>query len=246
MFIWNQRADQGKSLPEELLNAHSVHRVRIATAFFSAKGLALLQRMKERYQLERENIVLYLSSEFSMDQPDQLLAALTEICETRISFRRMFHPKVYDLQGEEDKLIFGSANFTGGGMADNVEFISVLHPNQQQKEEVHSFFAYCDTISLPVDEEMIRFYEENGSAFAAFQSEQKAMKRRLSGYIKQEVSALQTAGVRQPRKADQEKLIAACSTALLIAATLPSPKICSRPQASAAAVCPSTCKTVKK
>lgn len=246
MFIWNHSLDHERTLPEELLNSSSVRQVRIATAFFSTKGLALLRRMKEQYQLEKEDIVLYMSSEFSMDNPGQLLTALAEVCQTRVVFQRMFHPKVYFLQGAEDKLIFGSANFTGGGMGDNVEFVSVICPDDQQTEVVNRFFAYCNTVSLPVDGDMIAFYEENASAFTEFQSAQKSMKRRLSGYIKKEVAMMHTADHQCRRKGGQDRGLAACSAIFLIAAKLPSLRMCSKQQASSAAVCPSTCKTSRK
>lgn len=181
-FFWNYKTDEIDSLTEELLNCKSVRSIQIATAFLSARGITVLRKMREKYRLQGSDITLYLSCSFSMNQPHELLADVREICQTRMVFERKFHPKVYLLQGAEDKLIFGSANFTYGGLVENVEFGSVTRPDRHQLEMTERFFDYCRTISVPLDDDIIAFYRAGAADFARMQAEQKKIQKKLCGY----------------------------------------------------------------
>ncbi|MDD2217643.1 MAG: phospholipase D family protein [Eubacteriales bacterium] len=183
MFYWNYKNDEIESLTEELLNCGEVQSIRIATAFLSGRGISVLRKMQKKYNISRSDIVLYLSCSFSMNKPHELLKELKDICQARLVFSRKFHPKVYLLQGNENKLIFGSANFTYGGLEENIEFGSVIRPDRHQLEMVQNFFSYCEEVSIPLEEEIIAFYKESEADFARLHKEQQRVQRKLCGYL---------------------------------------------------------------
>jgi len=186
VFLWNDKSDDSDYLADELLSCTSVERLQIATAYFSKTGLEILVRMIERYNLRRDKVTIFLGSSFSMNAPHELLFALDKICETRIVFNRAFHPKVYYLQGIENKLIFGSANFTNGGLSKNIEFFSKTIPNEQEAAYLRKFFAYCRTMSTPLNPEIISFYKSNSPEIARINKEQNKLIKKLSGYLRQD------------------------------------------------------------
>ena len=234
MFLWNGRGDDGIELVDELLSYESVDSVKIATAFFSKTGLEILIKMIERYNLRKDEVTLYLGSTFSMDNPHELLNELKAISETRIVFSRIFHPKVYFLQGQKNTLIFGSANFTNGGMSRNIEFYTTMIPNEHELATLRKFFAYCHTMSNPIDSDIIDFYKSNTTEIERLSKEQDKMNKKLSGYLKQDDpfsfddyeltrhyfqykdyetffprnSTLNHADIRSQRKSVQEKMLA--------------------------------------
>ena len=157
-------------------------KVRIASAFLSSEGVSVLEEMKEEYGLKKTDITLYLSAEFSTHKPHELLRRLGDICVAKIIFQRGFHPKVYLINGSENKLIYGSSNFTLGGLQSNTEFDYIGVPDKAELAELEAFFEYCDSLSEPVTDDVIRFYEENAAEMAKLNDARNALGDKLHMY----------------------------------------------------------------
>jgi uncharacterized protein YktB (UPF0637 family) len=183
MFYWNTKTETGTTFSKELLSGKNIKSIIIATAFISTEGVSLLREAKAAYGMQKKDITLYISSEFSSDKPQELLQQLDDICITRIVFERTFHAKVYLLTGEENKLIFGSANFTSGGMHYNVEFDCIVVPSAEQLTSVRKFLAFCECISIPLTSNIIDYYRENAAEIEELKITQKKLRRKLSGFI---------------------------------------------------------------
>ena len=165
MFYWKKTVTNKKTLKEELLSCRAVDTVQIAVAFIESGGIKILRDIKEKYNLSNENIKLYLSEWFSNNSPGEMLEELREICSVKILLKQSFHPKVYLLTGKENKLIFGSSNFTRGGFEANIEFDSIKNPNEQEILEVQSFFKFCDAKATPVNTALINDYKKQKEFF---------------------------------------------------------------------------------
>ena len=114
-FYWHSKVDNGNTLKGELLGLDNVTMVNIASAYFSNEGLEILEELKDKYSLKKRNIYLYLSPEFSLNKPYDLLEKLREFCTVYIVFNIRFHPKVYWLKSStKSKLIFGSESHCAG------------------------------------------------------------------------------------------------------------------------------------
>jgi HKD family nuclease len=181
MYYWNQ-VSENQTLKHELLAVKGVRKVQIATAFLSKEGVNLLVEMKQVYKLKKENITLYLSSEFSGDKPHEMLRKLFIFCNVKIIFDRTFHPKAYFIGGAENKLIFGSSNFTAGGMHRNVEFNFVGVPNEHDIAEENKFFDFCNRLAVDVNDDIINYYEENYPEIEKLKSAHKKLRAKLSGF----------------------------------------------------------------
>lgn len=186
MFYWKQKTNSGTTLEDELLNCNSVGKILIASAFLSREGIRILQQIKDAYSLQKENITLYLSAQFSSDKPHETLEQLSGLCVTKILFDHSFHPKVYFLQGKPNKIIYGSSNFTEGGMAGNIEFDFIGSPSPDDIESVTSFFAYCNRRAKEVDSEVIQYYKDNQAKIADLHRTQKKLSSTLMGFTRQD------------------------------------------------------------
>ena len=148
-------------LEEELLNVEGVTEIQIATAFLSSNGVAILRKLKERYNLQKEDIKLFISKEFSMYKPHIILAQLLDLCIVKIVHDINLHAKVYLLKGKENKIIFGSSNLTTGGFQNNLEFNCIKY--EEKTELIELFFAQCEKKSMPVDEDIITAYKKHAA-----------------------------------------------------------------------------------
>ena len=184
-FYWHSKVDNGNTLKGELLGLDKVNMVKIASAYFSNEGLEILEELKDKYSLKKQNIHLYLSPEFSLNKPYDLLEKLREFCTVYIVFNIRFHPKVYWLKSSnKSKLIFGSSNFTSGGFKDNIEFDSVTETNSDDEIKLNSFFKYCNDNSQAVDNEMIKFYRDKADEIEKLKSTSKKINKALYSYEK--------------------------------------------------------------
>jgi HKD family nuclease len=189
MFYWKEKTETGTTLEAELLSCNSVKKVAIATAYLSSHGIKTLQEIKTKYSLQRKDISLYLSSSFSTDKPHEILEQLSKEYDTRIVFEPFFHPKIYFFEGEPCKLIYGSSNFTRGGMNRNVEFDFIGIPTSDDIASLSSFWNYCNSIAKPVDEEVIKFFKDNQDKIdeiAKLHSAQKKLKSTLSRFVQRD------------------------------------------------------------
>lgn len=159
MFYWDKN-DCGFELESHLQTVKNAKEIFVATAYLSIDGVNILQRFIDRCSVNRENITVCLSSEFSDDHPADILTELNKIAMVRIAKAgRLFHPKMYYIKGEtEDLLIFGSSNLTGGGFAKNIEFDSIYKPTEDEIKQVDKFIDYCLSNSEKLTESHIRFY----------------------------------------------------------------------------------------
>lgn len=161
MYYWRETVS-ATSLEKEFLSFGGIREIYIGTAFFSAEGLRILRDLVEKNNLKRSKIHIYLSDEFSQDKPDELLRQLTKIADVRVFFDYRFHAKVYWLKGETSKIIYGSSNFTAGGLTKNIEFdhIEEMDKTDVRLERFDRFFRYCEHKSVEVTQEVITYYEE--------------------------------------------------------------------------------------
>lgn len=182
MYYWKHRTEAGTTLESELLSCKSVSNVIIASAFISADGVRILRQIKDTYSLKKENITLYLSAQFSSDKPHKILEQLAELCNTKIIFDHNFHAKVYHFRGEPDKLIYGSSNFTEGGMAGNIEFDFIGTPSPDDFKSVTSFFGACERIAQRVNAEVIQYYKDIQSDIEDLHKGQRRLSAKLTGF----------------------------------------------------------------
>lgn len=187
MYYWSQSTSVA-SLEKEFISFGRIRELYIGTAFFSTEGLRILRSMAEKNGLKRSKIHIYLSDEFTQDKPHELLRQLTEIAEVRVFFDYRFHAKVYWLKGETSKIIYGSSNFTAGGLAKNIEFdhIEEMDKTDERLERFERFFKYCEHKSAEVTQEVIAYYEENQEAIEELRRSQRALKKKLKGFIRQD------------------------------------------------------------
>lgn len=185
MFYWKYKTEAGTTLKEELLSCGSVSKVMIASAFLSTEGVCILRQIKDKYSLPKESITLYLSAKFSTDKPHEILEELSELCILKIIFDQNFHSKVYLLRGNPNKLIYGSSNFTGGGMIDNVEFNFIGEPSLDDVRAINTFFDYCGNIATDVTAEVIQYYKNNQAKIKELHHSQKKLSAVLKGFTHQ-------------------------------------------------------------
>ncbi|WP_312337981.1 phospholipase D family protein [Anaerospora hongkongensis] len=181
MYYWH-----GKKLKDELLSLKAVRRVQIATAYLSWDGLKVVQEIVNLNALPKSNIVVYLSPEFSYDNPGKLLAELTKIAEAYIVTSIRFHPKVYLFEADSNKLIFGSSNLTGGGIEGNIEFDSIGEVKGTEFEQVKLFFEFCDNNATKVCDDIMAAYANQSADFTKLRAIEEEIKQNLYKYIKKD------------------------------------------------------------
>lgn len=162
-YYWHDKSNRGKTLQEELLNVDGVSEVKIATAFLSNNGLSILRKLKEHYKLEKDNIELFISQKFSVDNPHIILADLLDLCIVKIVYNINLHAKVYLIKGKENKVILGSSNLTSGGFENNLEFNCI--GNKFDISGIETFFTYCNKHSKLVDKDLIDYYARYSKEF---------------------------------------------------------------------------------
>ncbi len=182
MYYWKHKTEAGTTLEGEFLSCKSVSKVTIASAFLSAEGVRMLRQIKDRYLLQKEDITLFLSASFSSDKPGEILEQLSGLCNTKIIFDHSFHAKVYLFRGNPDKLIYGSSNFTGGGVFRNIEFDFIGTPSPDDIKSVTSFFDTCEHIAQLVDAEVVKYYKDIQSEIEELHKVQQKLSAKLSGF----------------------------------------------------------------
>ncbi|EYE87247.1 hypothetical protein Q428_14355 [Fervidicella metallireducens AeB] len=185
MYYWSQNANK-IDLEEELVCIEKVNEVYIGTAYFSNKGLRILNDIVKKNSLKKDSVNVYISNEFSQDKPHELLAELCKIAQVKIFFNHTFHPKVYLLKGSTNKVVFGSSNFTEGGFLKNIEFDSIEEVNGEKLNEIERFFKYCDFHSTMVTDDVIKYYRDNQDEIEALKQAQKKLRKKIKGYVHQD------------------------------------------------------------
>ncbi|MDU1854386.1 MAG: phospholipase D-like domain-containing protein [Clostridium baratii] len=185
VFYWHSKTEKGSTLIDELSNLDKVREINIATAYFSEEGYSILKGLQEKYNLKKSSINIFLSPEFTMKKPSELLKKLVEIANVNIIFKINFHPKVYWLKTfreNKNKLIFGSSNLTLGGFSQNLEFDRISETDRQEDRKLEIFFKYCEKNSEKVTEEIIKYYFENESRIREIESNNKKLKKLMYSY----------------------------------------------------------------
>lgn len=180
IFYWHHKNEKGKTLREELLSCDKVSKIKIATAYLSMEGIKVISELKEKYNLNINNIEVYISPEFSIDQPHILLKRLVELCKVYMVFNNKFHAKVYFIKGQDkDKLIFGSSNLTYGGLSKNIEFDSINEIDKEEEVKLNMFFDYCRNSSKEVENEIILFYEKQNQMLKSLVDNKEKLEREI-------------------------------------------------------------------
>ncbi|MEJ6952068.1 phospholipase D family protein [Natronospora cellulosivora (SeqCode)] len=171
----------GDDVLSKELNVKKIKNIFIASAFFSNYGLELLKKIINNNSLSKENVIIYLSPEFSNDNPGKLLKKLYEIAKVYIVYNIPFHPKVYLIEQEEDtKVMFGSSNFTNGGFNKNIEF-NVINNKCSKKEidKLQLFFKFCNNNSKLVNQEIIDIYIQQHKELKKLKQIQQSIRENL-------------------------------------------------------------------
>ena len=184
-FYWDEK-NCGSSLKKYFDKISNVESVFIATAFISDDGVDILQELVGKFNLERENIKVVLSSDFSETKPANILTRLIKIAKVRIAKEdRMFHPKVYYMQSRTEKLlVFGSSNLTVGGFGRNIEFDAVCFPDEDERVQIDRFVSYCTSQSEEVTDAHIRYYESIEEDLLKLAETKTKIKKKCRGFYK--------------------------------------------------------------
>lgn len=187
MFYWD-KTDCGSDLGSRLYSVRNVKRLFVATAFISSDGVGILQKLIERDAVKRSNVTVCLSAEFSDIKPSDILTRLNKIADVRIAKDgRMFHPKLYYIEGESEKLlIYGSSNLTGGGFGKNIEFDGAFEPSAEEIAQVHRFIDYCMSQTTALTDAHIEFYKSLEAELSELTETKYRIKKKLGGFEKRE------------------------------------------------------------
>ncbi|SFA86417.1 MULTISPECIES: phospholipase D family protein [unclassified Bacillus (in: firmicutes)] len=144
-------------IKETVLNLN-VTKINIITAFFSNYGLILIKELKNNNNLPKDKINIYLSKEFSMNNPGKLLEGLLDIANVYIVHQDKLHAKVFMFYTSERIYVYhGSANFTRGGLEDNLELTHEFSSTNVSRLE--NFINHCKIASDKVTKELISKYK---------------------------------------------------------------------------------------
>lgn len=148
-----------KGYIQKVVKELDINKIIIVTAYFSNYGLDLLKELKVKNNLPKDNITLYLSVEFNINNPGILLEELSKIANVYIVHKEKLHAKVFMFYTSRGlKSYHGSANFTRGGLEGNLELIhGVSSSNQKRLEE---FANYCFIASKKVSDSIIQSYKD--------------------------------------------------------------------------------------
>lgn len=170
----------GTKLKKEIENLNDISRIKIATAYFSEYGFDLLNHIINKNNLSKNQVLIYLSPEFSKVKPGELLEQLSQIGKVHITYDIPFHPKVVLIEGKiTDKLIFGSSNFSGGGIERNIEFDIIKSATDEDKQKLNIFFDFCNNSSKLVTNEMIHEYKDNQQVFDELRRLEREIKKKF-------------------------------------------------------------------
>ncbi|MBJ8006728.1 phospholipase D-like domain-containing protein [Bacillus cereus] len=154
-FLWDGLELQ-KYILEEIKN---IKEIKISTAYFSSYGLEIIRSWKEKWNLNRSDIEILLSSEFNVRNPSKLLQELNELAKVYIIPDPFLHAKVYSFYGPDSYICHGSSNLTRGGYENNIEFNSVQKLSKEMEFPLRRFFEQQLKYGLPATDEIITQYE---------------------------------------------------------------------------------------
>lgn len=150
-----------KGYIQKVVKGLDVNKIIIVSAYFSSYGFGFIKELKTKNNLHKDNITLYLSKEFNMNKPGELLEELSEIANVYIVHKEKLHAKVFMFYTPKGLKVFhGSANFTRGGLDGNLELIHEVHSNRIGR--IDEFINHCLIASEKVSEKIIKSYKDIG------------------------------------------------------------------------------------
>jgi phosphatidylserine/phosphatidylglycerophosphate/cardiolipin synthase-like enzyme len=172
----------GEKLKSELLGLSDVKRLRLASAYLSNYGFETLQTIINNNNIDKDNVEIFLSPEFSYE-PGLLLDKLSSLGKIFIVFDIPFHAKVILIERiNESKLIYGSSNFTRGGIETNLEFDIIKTASIEDIKQVKNFFDYCTNNSKPLSSEIIDEYNNNQKELDKLKKIEEQLRKQLYSY----------------------------------------------------------------
>ncbi|MEH6938311.1 phospholipase D-like domain-containing protein [Bacillus sp. JJ664] len=163
-------------------------RVEIATAYYSKEGLDHLKQIVSNSKLEKHQVILYLSEDFSNNKPSFLLEETIKLATVRLVQGRLLHAKLYlfiDKIGNYSYSI-GSSNFTNGGLSLNLELNSIYEDCEREEIEfIKSFLDECNRLCVEVDYDVIKHYKEIEEVLYAAAEESKKIRKDIRFYNKE-------------------------------------------------------------
>ncbi|RDV33839.1 hypothetical protein [Lysinibacillus capsici] len=84
-----------KGYIQKVIKDLDINKIIIVTAYFSNYGLEIIKELKVKNNLQKDNIILYLSVEFNMNNPSILLEELLKIANVYIVHKEKLHAKVF-------------------------------------------------------------------------------------------------------------------------------------------------------
>ena len=173
---------RGNGLKQALLETKDIRKVKIAVAYFSEYGLKALKEIITKNNLSKNRVEIYISPEFNNKNQGKILNELVQIANVYIVYNTKFHPKVYLFEcRKNNKLIFGSSNFTQNGIEKNIEFDSILELDNKSKykDKVDIFFSYCKDQSKQVNEDIINWYIDIESELEELRKIQDKIRKKI-------------------------------------------------------------------
>lgn len=183
-YFWHE----SNKIEKELINAQAVKKIRIASAFFNSYGLEVLKRVVSHHSISPEKLEIFLSPEFTTDKPSKILSELCQLSNhVHIVTKLKFHPKVYLFEcADSTKVIFGSANFTGGGILKNIEFNQIKDLDSTELFSFNNFFDYCRNNSEIVTPEIIKYYQDNEAELGELKALEKKIRKKLFDFVQKD------------------------------------------------------------
>jgi len=110
-------------ISKRMKKKQNVRKIQIVTAFIEQYGIDMLKEVINNNSVTKNNVEIYLSYNFSSQNSYEILNELNNL--GTIYLVENLHAKVFYMQGDEDLLIYGSANLTYGGLMKNIEFYNI-------------------------------------------------------------------------------------------------------------------------
>ncbi|MDR9855632.1 phospholipase D family protein [Paenibacillus sp. VCA1] len=136
-----------------------INKIIIVSAFFSDYGLDIIREIQRKNNLQKSSILIYLSKEFSLHKPGDLLEKLTEYAIVYIVHKLKLHAKLFLFYTTEGVQIYhGSANFTRGGLENNLELTQEIVLTDTLRLE--EFIEHCHEAAVKAESETIQQYKD--------------------------------------------------------------------------------------
>jgi HKD family nuclease len=178
-FVWE------KGYIKKMSMNLNITQITIVSAFFSSYGLEVIRELKNKNNIPKEKINIYLSTEFSMIKPGEILDGLCKIANVYIVTKVKLHAKVFMFYTEKDiKVFHGSANFTRGGVEDNLELTNDI--NLSDIGRLEEFENYCKKASEKVTPNIVQKYRDIDTELEEYLKASKKANKRFVEIFKDE------------------------------------------------------------